>query len=292
MRDDIILRPRTRDRERGSEMAFEDFNPALAAELLVRFIREEVTKVGFERGVLGLSGGLDSSVVAHLTARALGPENTYGVLMPYRTSDPASVADAQMVADQLGIRTIRIEITPMVDAYFEHFPDADRIRRGNAMARMRMLVLYDLSAALRALVIGTSNKTELLVGYGTIYGDMAAAMWPLGDLYKTEVRRLAQYLGVPARILEKPPTADLWVGQSDEEELGITYDVLDALLVELVDRRRPLEALVADGHDEALVRRIAEMVRRSQFKRRTPLCPKISSRSIGHDFRYKRDWGN
>ncbi|GBC77817.1 NH(3)-dependent NAD(+) synthetase [bacterium HR08] len=273
-------------------MAFEDFNPALAAELLVRFIREEVTKVGFERGVLGLSGGLDSSVVAHLTARALGPENTYGVLMPYRTSDPAGVADAQMVADQLGIRTIRVEITPMVDAYFEHFPDADRIRRGNAMARMRMLVLYDLSAALRALVIGTSNKTELLVGYGTIYGDMAAAMWPLGDLYKTEVRRLAQYLGVPARILEKPPTADLWVGQSDEEELGITYEVLDALLVELVDRRRPLEALVEDGHDEALVRRVAEMVRRSQFKRRTPLCPKISSRSIGHDFRYKRDWGN
>jgi len=275
----------------GSKPTFGAFNPALAAELLVRFIREEVTKVGFERGVLGLSGGLDSAVVAHLTARALGPEHTYGVLMPYRTSDPASVADAELVAEQLGIRTILVEITPMVDAYFERFPDADRVRRGNVMARMRMLILYDLSAALRALVIGTSNKTELLVGYGTIYGDMAAAMWPLGDLYKTEVRRLAEYLGVPERIRQKPPTADLWVGQSDEEELGLTYDVLDAILVELVDRRLTVEALVHNGYEEALVRRVAEMVRRSHFKRRTPLCPKISSRSIGHDFRYKRDWG-
>jgi NAD+ synthase len=276
----------------GAASAFGAFNPALAAELLVRFIREEVRKVGFERGVIGLSGGLDSSVVAHLTARALGPENTYGVLMPYRTSDPASTADAQLVAEQLGIRTILVEITPMAEAYFERFPDADRVRRGNVLARLRMLILYDLSAALRALVIGTSNKTELLVGYGTIYGDMAAAMWPLGDLYKTEVRQLAEYLGVPARVRQKPPTADLWVGQSDEEELGVTYDVLDAILVDLVDRRLPVEALVRDGHDEALVRRIAEMVRRSQFKRRTPLCPKISSRSIGHDFRYKRDWGS
>ncbi len=292
MRDDTISQPRREASESTSRAAFESFNPALAAELLVCFIREEVTKVGFERGVFGLSGGLDSAVVAHLTARALGPENTYAVLMPYRTSDPRSVSDAQLVADHLGIRTILIEITPMVDAYFERFPDADRVRRGNVMARMRMLILYDLSAALRALVIGTSNKTELLVGYGTIYGDMAAAMWPLGDLYKTEVRRLAQYLGVPTHILQKPPTADLWVGQSDEEELGLSYDTLDALLVGLVDRRLPVEALVAEGYDEALVRRVAEMVRRSQFKRRTPLCPKISSRSIGHDFRYKRDWGS
>lgn len=272
--------------------SFEKFDPALAAELLIRFIREEVTKVGFERGVIGLSGGLDSSVVAHLTARALGPENTYGVLMPYRTSDPTSLSDARAVAEQLGIQTILVEITPMVDAYLERFPDADRVRRGNVMARTRMLVLYDLSAALRALVIGTSNKTELLVGYGTIYGDMAAAMWPLGDLYKTEVRQLAHYLGVPERIREKTPTADLWIGQSDEAELGMTYDVLDSLLVELVDRRVPVRTLVENGYEEALVRRVAEMVRRSHFKRRTPLCPKISSRSIGHDFRYKRDWGS
>lgn len=278
--------------ETKSRASFETFNPALAAELLIRFIREEVTKVGFERGVIGLSGGLDSSVVAHLTARALGPENTYGVLMPYRTSDPTSLSDAQAVAEQLGIQTILVEITPMVDAYLERFPDADRVRRGNVMARMRMLVLYDLSAALRALVIGTSNKTELLVGYGTIYGDMAAAMWPLGDLYKTEVRQLAHYLGVPERIREKTPTADLWIGQSDEAELGMTYDVLDTLLMELVDRRVPVPTLVENGYEEALVRRVAEMVRRSHFKRRLPLCPKISSRSIGHDFRYKRDWGS
>lgn len=223
-------------------VSFERFNPALATEILVRFIREEVKRVGFTRGVLGLSGGLDSSVVAYLTAHALGPENTYGVLMPYKTGDPSSLNDAQLVADLLGASAIRSDITPMVDAYLDAHPDADRVRRGNVMARARMIVLYDLSASLRALVIGTSNKTELLVGYGTLYGHMSAAFWPLGDLYKTEVRLLARYLGVPAHIIEKTPTADLWVGQSDEDELGMTYDVLDAVLVELVDKRMEIEA--------------------------------------------------
>lgn len=272
-------------------ISFTTFNPALTAELLRRFIREEVTKAGFDRGVIGLSGGLDSTVVAFLTAEALGTTNTYGVLLPYKTSDPSSVADAQEIVRHLGIPALTVEITPMVDAYLDQVPDADRIRRGNVMARTRMIVLYDLSAALRALVIGTSNKTELLVGYGTLYGDMAAAMWPLGDLYKTEVRRLAQYLGVPSRIIEKTPTADLWIGQSDEAELGLPYEILDSILVELVDKRVPLDALIEQGYEEASVRRVMAMVRSSQFKRRMPLCPKISSRTITHDFRYKRDWG-
>jgi NAD+ synthase len=272
-------------------VSFEKFNPALVADILVRFIRDEVTKVGFKRGVLGLSGGLDSSVVAYLTAHALGPENTYCLLMPYKTSEPSSLNDAQLVADLLGASTIRSEITPIVDAYFENVTDADRVRRGNVMARTRMMALYDMSAALQALVVGTSNKTELLVGYGTLYGDMGAALWPLGDLYKTEVRMLAQSLGVPAHIIEKTPTADLWAGQSDEAELGMTYNLLDSVLVELVDKRMTAEALIENGYDESLVRRIADMIRASQFKRRLPLCPKMSSRSIGHDFRYRRDWG-
>jgi len=270
---------------------FEKFHSALAADILTRFIREEVIKAGFQRGVVGLSGGVDSAVVAHLTAQALGAENTYCVLMPYKTSDPSSLHDAHRIAEGLGSQAITIDITPMVDAYFENFPDANQIRRGNVMARTRMMVLYDLSAALEALVIGTSNKTELLVGYGTLYGDMGAALWPLGDLYKTEVRMLARYVGVPVHIVEKTPTADLWAGQSDEDELGLSYDLLDAILFELVDQRRPVETLVERGYDEDAVRRVAEMVRRSQFKRRLPLCPKISSRTIGHDFRYKRDWG-
>jgi NAD+ synthase len=272
-------------------VSFERFNPALAAEILVRFIRDEVKRFGFTRGVLGLSGGLDSSVVAYLTAHALGPENTYCVLMPYKTSDPSSLNDAQLVADLLGASALRNDITPMVDAYLDTRPDADRVRRGNVMARARMIVLYDVSASLRALVIGTSNKTELLVGYGTLYGDMGAALWPLGDLYKTEVRLLARYLGVPTHIVEKTPTADLWAGQSDEGEMGMTYEVLDAVLVELVDKRMTTEALIEQGHDERVVRQVAGMIRASQFKRRLPLCPKISSRSIGHDFRYRRDWG-
>ena len=272
-------------------VSFATFNPALTADLLRRFIREEVTKAGFDRGVIGLSGGLDSSVVAFLTAQALGAENTYGVLLPYKTSDPSSVSDAQEIIRIVGIRAITVDITPMVDAYLDQVPDADPIRRGNVMARTRMIVLYDLSAALRALVIGTSNKTELLVGYGTLYGDMAAALWPLGDLYKTEVRLLAQHLGVPSRIIEKTPTADLWIGQSDEAELGLPYEILDGILVELVDKRMPLDALIERGYDQASVRRVMAMVRSSQFKRCLPLCPKISSRTIIHDFRYKRDWG-
>jgi NAD+ synthase len=270
----------------------DQFNPALATEALTRFIRDEVSKIGFTRGILGLSGGLDSAVVAYLTARALGPENTFCVMMPYQNTDPTSVADAEVVIDALGVRPTLVDITPMVDAYFEVASDADQVRRGNVMARVRMIVLYDLSRVHRALVIGTSNKTELLVGYSTLWGDMAAAMWPLGDLYKSEVRSLARYLGVPEPIIEKPPTAGLWKGQTDEGEMGISYIELDAILVELVDKRIPQELLAQRGFDPEKVERVFQMMRASQFKRRPPLLPKISTRSINHDFKYKRDWGS
>lgn len=266
-------------------------NPELATESITRFIREEVTKIGFARGIIGVSGGIDSAIVAFLTARALGGENTYCVSMPYKANDPSSISDARAVAQALGAPLVKVDITPLVDTYFAEFPEADHIRRGNVMARVRMIVLYDLSKVYQALVIGTSNKTELLIGYSTLWGDMAAAMWPLGDIYKTEVRILARYLGVPENIINKPPSAGLWQGQTDEGELGITYEELDAILVELVDKRIPKEMLPERGFDREKVERAYEMMRASQFKRRPPLLPKISTRSINHDFKYKRDWG-
>ncbi len=270
---------------------FASFNAPLAAEALTRFIHDEVTKVGFERAVLGLSGGVDSAVVAHLTARALGSDNTLCVMMPYRTSDPSSLRDAQLIVDALKVKSRKIDISPIVDAYSEVHRSGNRIRSGNIMARARMMVLYDASAEAHALVMGTSNKTELLVGYGTLFGDMASAMAPIGDLYKTEVRMLAQHLGVPESIIVKTPSADLWAGQSDEGDLGFTYEELDQLLVELVDKRIPLDRVAERGYDPDRVDRVVEMIRSSQFKRRPPLIPKISTRSVNHDFLYKRDWG-
>src|ERR1019366_3410784 len=185
---------------------------ALVTEILTGFVREEVRKVGFERGVIGLSGGIDSALTLAVVCRALGPENAIPVIMPYRASSPASERDARLVATQLGTTPLVVDISPQIDAYFDRNPDADRNRRGNKMARERMSILYDLSLARAALVVGTSNKTELLLGYGTIHGDMAHALNPLGDLYKTQIFALARYLGLPAAVIEKAPSADLWAG--------------------------------------------------------------------------------
>src|SRR6202048_3071982 len=206
-----------------SEPAFPPLriNPELVRGILVGFVRNEVRKVGFERVVLGLSGGVDSSLVATLATEALGPKNVVAFIMPYTTSDPKSKSDALQVVQQLGIHQLEIDISPQVDAYFQHFPDADQKQRGNKMARERMAIRYDQAWAWRALVIGTSNKTELLLGYGTIYGDMASAINPIGDLYKTQVWQLADALGVPTSIVQKAPSADLWAGQSDPPALGV-----------------------------------------------------------------------
>jgi NAD+ synthase len=266
-------------------------NPELVRGILVGFIRNEVRKVGFERVVLGLSGGVDSSLVATLASQALGPKNVLGVIMPYRTSDPKSLADALEVVNQLGIEHLVIDISPQIDVYFERFPDADQKRRGNKMARERMTVLYDQSWAWRGLVIGTSNKTELLLGYGTIYGDMASAINPIGDLYKTQVWQLADALGVPTAIVQKAPSADLWAGQSDETELGFQYRMIDQLLYYLVERRYSVEELKRQGFDEAFIAEITRRVRENQYKRRLPVIAKLTSRTIDRDFRYARDWG-
>jgi len=265
-------------------------NTELLEGVLVAFLRNEVHRGGLERAVLGLSGGVDSSLVATLAARALGPENVTGIVMPYRTSSTDSVADAELVADATGIRTLRIDITPQVDAYFVHHPDASPLRRGNKMARERMSILYDQSAALRALVLGTSNKTELFLGYGTIFGDLASAINPIGDLYKTQVWALARAMGVPQRIVDKQPSADLWAGQTDEDDLGFSYAEVDELLHFMIERRYRHDELVDLGFDARFVERVAELVTRSQYKRRMPLIAKVSGRSIGHDFRYPRDW--
>jgi NAD+ synthase len=263
----------------------------LVRKILVSFIRQEITRAGVSRAVVGLSGGLDSTVSCMLSAEALGAQNVLALMMPHKSSSPDSLADAQRVAQQTGVRHDTVDITAMVDPLFARFPESDARRRGNAMARERMIVLYDQSAAFGGLVVGTGNKTEILLGYTTLYGDSACAINPLGDLYKTQVRQLAHALGVPESIQKKAPSADLWKGQTDEGELGYTYAEVDRLLYLLVDERYSPEECVATGFAEKLVRAVIERVRKNQFKRVLPPIAKLSNRTVGYDFLYLRDWG-
>ncbi|HWH79662.1 MAG TPA: NAD+ synthase, partial [Candidatus Binatus sp.] len=248
-------------------------------------------KTGLRRVVVGLSGGVDSALSAMLAADALGASNVLGVLMPYKSSNPDSQTHAEMVVQMSGIESLFVDITSQIDAYFERFADADARRRGNKMARERMTILYDHSARWNALVIGTSNKTELLLGYGTLYGDMASAINPLGDLYKTQVWALAEAVGVPSVIVAKEPSADLWTGQTDEGELGFSYREVDKLLYLMVDQRYTKPELLAAGFSERFVDDVAQRIMNSQFKRRLPVIAKVSQRTIDRDFRYSRDWG-
>jgi NAD+ synthase len=264
-------------------------NASFAEKVLCAFIREELHKFGFRKGIIGLSGGLDSAVCAALAARALGRKNVLGMILPYKDTFGGDVEDARAVARKLGIRTRLLDISPMVDAYFSRCPTDDRVRIGNKMARERMAVLYDHSAREKALILGTSNKTELLIGYGTIHGDMACAINPLGDLYKSQVRALGAHLRLPARILKKTPTAGLWPGQTDEAEIGLDYSEIDAILYELVDERRSVKDTISAGFKKEAVERIEALIRRSEFKRKMPPIAKISSRTVGHDFLYSYD---
>ena len=266
-------------------------NTELLRKILVGFVRDEVHKVGVKKAVLGLSGGIDSALVVFIAAEALGPENVHAVCMPYKTSNPESEAHARLVAQGCGVNFSVVPITPMVDAYFEMFPDADNMRRGNKMARERMTILFDHSALLSALVLGTSNKTELLLGYGTLYGDMASALNPIGDLYKTQVWQLSEAMGVPREVVEKQPSADLWAGQTDEEELGFSYRQVDELLYRMVDLRMNREELVVAGFEAGFIDTVYRKIQNSHFKRRLPVIAKVSNRTIDRDFRYSRDWG-
>jgi NAD+ synthase len=266
-------------------------NSELVAEILCRFIRVEIRRAGFQRAVVGLSGGIDSSVVTFLCARALGPENVLAVTMPYKTSSDATRQDSQAVVDQLGVQTLDVPITAQIDAYFAHVGPASQLRLANKCARERMTVLYDQSAAFGALVAGTSNKSELLLGYGTQFGDMASAINPVGDLYKTQLYDLAAFLNVPKHILSKQPTGDLWIGQTDEGELGFSYAEVDRLLVLMVDRRWRRTELLQAGFAPDFVDRVMTMIRRNHYKRRMPVIAKLSHRTMDRDFRYARDWG-
>lgn len=257
-------------------MDFLNIDPEKTAQKIEDFIKQKFGEAGFNRAIIGLSGGIDSSTVAYIAKRALGAENVFGINMPYRTSSPQSAIDAKTVADNLGINFMTIEITDMVDAYFRMFPSADQLRRGNMMSRQRMTVLYDQSSLQRGLVLGCGNKTEILLGYCTLYGDTACAMIPLGDLYKTQVRILAKFLGVPETIIQKTPTADLWPGQSDESELGFTYAEVDRLLYLMIEKKYDYEELKKQGFEESFICKVSEKIKKAQYKRCLPPIPRIN----------------
>ncbi|HRK89503.1 MAG TPA: NAD+ synthase [Anaerolineales bacterium] len=266
-------------------------NTGLAREILAGFIKSEISRVGMTRAIINLSGGLDSALSCALAVEALGAENVIVLRLPYRTSSPDSLAHAQMVIDQFKVQSETIDITPMVDPLIARDPNMSNVRKGNIMARMRMIALYDQSEVFKALPVGTSNKTEILLGYSTLYGDSASAINPIGDLYKTQARQLSRAVNIPSPIIDKPPSADLWADQTDEKELGFTYEDVDKLLYLLVDQRySPLEAVEA-GFDKKFVETVTTRIRRYQFKRMLPPIAKISNRTIGYDFLYLRDWG-
>lgn len=266
-------------------------NTKLARQILTGFIQSEVTRTGFSKAVIGLSGGIDSALSCYLAAEALGPANVLAIRMPYRSSSQESLDHAQQVIDVLGVQSLTVPITPMVQPYLDEKEGISSFRAGNIMARMRMIVLYDNSAAFNGLVIGTSNKTEILLGYSTLFGDSACALNPLGDLYKTQIRQLSRDMKLPEVIVSKPPTADLWLGQTDEAELGFTYADVDPLLYLLVDERYTPQECVDAGFEEGFVHKVVDRIRRNQFKRILPPIAKLSHRTIGYDFLYLRDWG-
>lgn len=260
-----------------------------ARRIIGEFIRAQLDQAGFEKVLLGLSGGIDSALVAYLAAEAIGPRNVLAVLMPYRTSSPGSRHDAEAVVADLECASEVVDISAIVDGYFEDGrSDATPLRRGNFMARARMMVLYDHSVTWGGLVIGTGNKTETLIGYSTLWGDSASAFNPIGDLYKSQIRQLSVAIGVPEAIITKAPSADLWPGQTDEEEVGFSYAEVDRILYRLVDRRLSLDEVVADGFERELVERVDRMVAGSEFKRQVPPIAKIGPRTAGIDYLYPR----
>ncbi|HEV3077381.1 MAG TPA: NAD+ synthase [Thermoanaerobaculia bacterium] len=268
-------------------------NAPLAVAVLTDFIRDAVATSATEGVVVGLSGGVDSALAAALAARALGPSRVHAFVLPYRTSNPESARDACLVAKQLGVDHRLIDISPMVDPYFAlEIPgegEEDRRRRGNKLARERMAILFDQAKKLGCLVLGTSNKTEILLGYSTVFGDNASSLNPLGDLYKQQVWRLAQHLALPRQVVAKQPSADLWPGQTDEEELGLTYEVADEVLYLLFDLGlRPAE-VVERGYAEEAVRRIVRLEQANRYKRRLMLIARLSGSAINLDQEIPRD---
>jgi NAD+ synthase len=262
---------------------------SLIESYLIKFLQDEVYKTGLKNAVIGLSGGIDSAVVAVLAKKAFG-ENFFGIMMPSSNSSQSSLDDALTLCKKFTISFEKISVAPILDAYFKD-KNADNLRIGNFSARARMSVLYDVSVRKNALVIGTSNKSELLLGYGTLFGDLASAINPIGDLYKTQIFEFARYLGVPKEIISKPPSADLWEGQSDEDDLGYTYAKIDVALESFVDKRMNEDEMLDAGFEKKLINLIKNKIYKNQFKRKLPIIAKIGNRTIGHDFLYARDIG-
>ena len=274
---------------RGPAGARLQLNAPLATAVLTSFIRDAVDTSGTQGVVVGISGGIDSSLSAALAVRALGAERVHAFMLPYRTSSPESEQHARAVAEHLGIPPRVIDLSPMVDAYFAMEPDAPADRRGNKMARERMTILFDQAKKLDSLVLGTSNKTEILLGYSTVFGDNASSLNPLGDLYKCQIRQLSRHLGLPAEVVDKVPSADLWPGQTDEDELGFSYETADEVLYLLFDVGLRPEEVIERGYDEQAVRRIVSLEQRFRYKRRLMLIARLSGSAVNLDQEIPRD---
>ena len=256
---------------------------------MITFLQDQAKQIGVKNVVVGISGGLDSAIVAVLCKEAF-KDNFHGVLLPSQYSSDASITDAKELCEKFNIKYEIISIAPMVEGYYlNNDKEASVLRIGNFSARMRMAVLYDISAKYNAIVVGTSNRSEILLGYGTLYGDTACAINPIGQMYKSDAFEFAKFLGVPNSIITKKPSADLWEGQSDEEDLGYTYAQLDAALKEYVENRLSRDEMIESGFEDELVDLIINKIYQNQFKRKPPIIAKLTSRTIGHDFLYPRD---
>ncbi len=262
-------------------------NWELIQNYLIKFLQEEVYKTGLNSVVIGLSGGIDSALVAVLAKLSFN-QNLLAIMMPSQFSSVSSINDAKQLCEKFSINYEIISIEPMLRAYFKD-DFSDKLRVGNFSARVRMSILYDISAREKALVIGTSNKSELLLGYGTLFGDLASALNPIGDIYKSEIFEFAKFLGVCESIINKAPSADLWEGQSDESELGFSYSQIDKFLKIYVDERFSLEKIKEMNFDENLIEMVRKKIYQNQFKRKPPIIAKLTNRTINQDFLYARD---
>jgi NAD+ synthase len=253
-----------------------NLNCELVNKKLVGFLAEEFKKANIKNGIIGLSGGIDSALSAYLAVESLGADNVYCIMMPYKSSNPNSQKHAELVIDKLKCKHELIEITPMVEPLFDRDKNISALRKGNIMARERMIILYDYSAKQNGLVIGTGNKTEILLGYSTLFGDTACALNPIGNLYKTQVWQLSKFLGIPNELIDKAPSADLWDGQTDENEFGFSYKEVDNLLHLMIDEKKNSSELIEAGFKPEFIQKVETMIRKSEYKRRVPLVAIIT----------------